>query len=103
MDTKRRLIFSQRKKYLLVITATLSPIVSFMFLVFLTSYRPVFSGLENIVDKSISEIQPIHNLQISILNAVMPPNDYLIHASEEELENWRRLEVTGGQCFCGSS
>jgi diguanylate cyclase (GGDEF)-like protein len=92
MAGKRLLILSQRKKFLFVIAATLSPIISFMLFVFLTSYRPVVKSLENIVEKTMSEIKPVARLQKTLLSAVMPPNDYLIHGSKEEIQEWKEMK-----------
>ncbi len=93
MDSKGSLKHLQRKKYLFIIAATLSPIISFMLFVYLTSYRPVVSSLENIVEKSIDEIKPVRLLQSSIWDAVMAPHDYLIHGSEQEAENWKTMKA----------
>nr|WP_321403764.1 GGDEF domain-containing protein [uncultured Desulfobacter sp.] len=62
-----------------------------MIFVFLVSYRPVFHSLENVVDAQLNQIQPIHELQVALINAVMPPNDYLIRGGEEERQNWIML------------
>lgn len=63
-----------------------------MIFVFLVSYRPVFTSLERVIDAQLNQIQPIHELQVALINAVMPPNDYLIHGGEEERRNWIRLK-----------
>ena len=78
-----------------VISLTILPIVSLMIFVFLASYRPVFHSLEKVIDAQFNQIQPIHELQVALINAVMPPNDYLIHGGEEEKHNWIRLKQIG--------
>lgn len=75
----------------MVISLTILPIVSFMIFVFLVSYRPVFHSLEIVVDAQLNQIQPIHELQVALINAVMPPNDYIIHGGQEEKQNWIML------------
>jgi diguanylate cyclase (GGDEF)-like protein len=62
-----------------------------MIFVFLASYRPVFHSLEKVIDAQLNQIQPIHELQVALINAVMPPNDYLIHGGQEEKQNWMKL------------
>ena len=98
-----RFIFSRRNRYFLVISLTILPIVSFMIFVFLVSYRPVFNSLEIVVDAQLNQIQPIHELQVALINAVMPPNDYIIHGGEEEKENWiilsRHVEIAFQKIF----
>lgn len=86
-----RFIFSKRNKYIFVVSLTILPIVSLMIFVFLASYRPVFHSLEKVIDAQLNQIQPIHELQVALINAVMPPNDYLIHGGQEEKQNWMKL------------
>ena len=87
-----KFIFSKRNKYIFVISLTILPIVSLMIFVFLASYRPVFHSLEKVIDAQLNQIQPIHELQIALINAVMPPNDYLIYGGEAERQNWIKLK-----------
>lgn len=87
-----RFSFSKRNKYMFVISLTILPIVSLMIFVFLASYRPVFHSLKKLIDAQLNQIQPIHDLQVALINAVMPPNDYLIHGGEEEKQNWIKLK-----------
>ncbi len=78
----------QRNKYFFITAATLLPIVSLLLFVFVTSYHPVFTTMEKIVQKSLGEIEPLRNLQVALLNAGMPPNDYLIHGNDLEKQYW---------------
>ena len=87
-----RFIFSRRSKYIFIISLTILPIVSLMLFVFLVSYRPVFHSLEKVIDAQLNQIQPIHELQVALINAVMPANDHLIHGRAEERQNWIKLK-----------
>ncbi len=42
---------------------------------------------------------PISRLQESVLRAVMPPNDYLIHGGQEERRNFQFLRIEADQGF----
>jgi len=99
MDSNNTLLFSQRNKYLLVISATLLPIVSLLLFVFLTSYRPVFYSLEDIVDRELNAIHPVHKLQTTLLHTIMPPNDFLIHGSIDEKLKWELGKKEVEQAF----
>lgn len=92
-------ILSQRHRYLLVTTATLLPIVSLLLIVFYTSYRPIFLAMEGIVHKSILEIEPLNELQMALMRASMPPNDYLIRGGEEEKQNWQKAKQNVARAF----
>lgn len=99
MDPRKAMLFSQRNKYLFVISATLLPIVSLLLFVFLSSFRPVFYSLENIVDRELNEIHPVHKLQMELLHAIMPPNDFLIHGSSDEKLKWELEKKDVEQAF----
>ena len=88
----KHIIFSQRIRYLVLVILTLLPIVSILLLVFITASMPVFRGLESLTNTGINEMYPLRTLQVSILHAVMPPNDYLIHGSESEKLMWQEMK-----------
>lgn len=99
MKLKRVLFFTQRIRYLFVIAVTLLPISSLMLLAFFTAYRPIANGMDAIVQRMFNEIQPYNALHVTLLKSVMPPNDYLIHGSEEERHHWRNLKTQVGHAF----
>ena len=82
------LMFSTKNKYAFVMSLTILPIVSMMVFVFLTSYRPVFYSLQEVINAGINQINPVHELQVALIHAVMPPNDALIHGGAKENQNW---------------
>ena len=99
MPITRLFRFSQRTKYFVVIAVTLLPIVSLMLIVFLTSYRPVFTCLETIVNIGHNEVQPLQKLHIALLSSTMPPHDFLIHGAVQEKKNWTTLKHNVNQAF----
>ncbi len=96
---QRELYLSERKKFTLIIALTLLPIASFMLLVFFISFSPVFSRMENIVEKIFHEMKPLHHLEVSVLESVMPPNDFLIHGLEIEKKYWEEAKKKVDDAF----
>lgn len=85
---RRSLFHSQRVRYFFVVSITLLPLASFLLVVFLVFLHPIFTSLERAVHIGYQEIRPIRKLQIALLKAVMPPNDFLIHGDVTEKSNW---------------
>ncbi len=94
-----RITLSERGRYLLVMTATILPIASLMLIVFFSYYQPVSNSMQRILHESINGMQPINELQIAMLKAAMPPNDYLIHGDQSEARHWQQAILETDQAF----
>lgn len=79
---------SQRANNFFTIFFTLIPIASILIAISFFIFDPLFVKMEYIIDLGFNKIKPIRNLQRDLLDAVMPPNDYLIYADHKERENW---------------
>jgi diguanylate cyclase (GGDEF)-like protein len=99
MEKKRAFYFSQRLKYIFITSVTLLPVASLLLLTAVFIFAPIFRNLESIVDKGYHKIRPLQHLQVALVSAVMPPNDYLIHGNEEEKDNWILLQKTVDSSF----
>lgn len=81
-----------RIRYVFAAAATLLPVVAFMLAFFLTAFQPVFQSMETIVRSGYQEVRPLHELEIALLRAAMPPHGYLVHGIEEERGHWQQAK-----------
>ncbi len=56
-------------------------------------------SLEEVVEEQIEEVEPIMDLQIALLKAAMPANDYLIHGDPAERERFAILSQAVDRAF----
>lgn len=99
MKTKRKWFFNQRFKYLLIIGATLLPIVSILLIVFLMTAQPVFTSLEDIAIMGSQQMHPLSELEIALLKTDGALGKYLISGGEVERENWEAVKKEVEKAF----
>ena len=81
---------SLRTRFILGVAAMLLPLALLGVGAFL-SLQSVTGALEEVVNEMRTEKDPIMHLQIALLNAAMPPNDFLIHGDPAERMKFARL------------
>ena len=57
------------------------------------------AAFQGVVEKSMTEMHLIQDLQHSVLQASMPANDYLIHGRKGERQNFKRLSQQVNEYF----
>ena len=99
MIHRQNYYFSQRTKHLIVVAITLMPVLSFMLIASMTSFRPLFKSMERIVYVGYGHLRPLHYLQTALLRAAMPPHDYLSHRNGSEKIEWKRFKTVVEDAF----
>lgn len=90
MSRKVERHMSLRIRFTIGMGAMLLPLVLSVAAI-LFSHQNLSASLHDTVEEAVEEIHPVVHLQMLILQAAMPVNDYLIHGHTEERENFARL------------
>ncbi|MBU2714076.1 GGDEF domain-containing protein [Zooshikella harenae] len=83
--------FSSRIKYLLIVILTLLPFSAVLIFVGFIAYLPAFQAMDDMNKVVMKELVPLSELQRSLLNAAMPPNDYIIHKGDDEKQLFAKV------------
>jgi len=75
---------TSRMKYILIVTLTLLPFSGILVFVGVAAYLPTFRTMDQMIVVMMDEMVPLSTLQRSLLNAAMPPNDYILSKDPEE-------------------
>ncbi|MFC1747931.1 GGDEF domain-containing protein [Pseudomonadota bacterium] len=81
--------FSSRVRYLLIVILTLLPFSGVLVFVGGLAYLPTYRTMDDMIVVVMDEMVPLSSLQRSLLNAAMPPNDYIIHKNPSEKDLFR--------------
>ncbi|MBI4839929.1 MAG: diguanylate cyclase, partial [candidate division NC10 bacterium] len=90
MSRKVERHMSLRTRFTIGMGAMLLPLVLSVAAI-LFSHQNLSASLHDTVEEVVEEIHPVVHLQMLILQAAMPVNDYLIHGHTDERENFARL------------
>ncbi len=82
-----------RVRFIVVSGLTLVPLAGVMLAAFLLIYAPVFGAMETVVTAAVKQMRPVHELQLALHKAAMPPNDFLIRRADAEKRAFRRLSA----------
>ena len=89
---------SLRTRFILGLVAMLLPLVLLSLAVYF-SLQSTTSTFKEALEKSTKGMHSVMHLQISVLQAVMPPNDYLIYGGSVERDKFFRLGTETDQDF----
>lgn len=81
---------SIRFRFLVALAAMLLPLVVLGVTAYV-SINHVAGTISKVVDDPYMELREVARTQVAVANALMPPNDYLVHGEQIEKENFRRL------------
>lgn len=82
-----------RIRYVFAVAATLLPVVALMLVFFLSAFEPVFHSMEKIVQTGYQEVRPLHELEVALLGAAVPPHDCLIDGAEDARGSWLQAKI----------
>lgn len=83
---------SIRNKIFLSITLMLIPILLMLGISYFQMQRVLFS-FERVIEESLHEMVPIHELRLLMTRSAMPANDYLIHGNKMEREEFATISA----------
>lgn len=89
---------SIRFRFLIAISAMLLPLA----VLGITSYfsiNRVIDSVYNVVHDPYNELELTARTEVAVLNALMPPNDYLVHGEVIERSNFERLSTEVEKAF----
>lgn len=100
MTNLRFVGLSALSKFLIVASLTFLPLVSLILAVILYISAPVFDTLENVVNQTVDQMMPLHELQNTLYQAAMPPNDFIIHGgSAQEKQAFKDIAMQVDEAF----
>lgn len=89
---------SIQSRFLMAIGAMLLPLMALGLAAYLSTNK-IVHAFEETVHDPYREIEDIAHTQVAVVNALMPPNDYLVHGDIAERANFERLAAETEHAF----